>query len=55
MPTNTVTDAVCRLTKPSEKPQKLSNGHVLHLYISPKGAKTWRMAYRLNKKPQTGA
>ncbi len=53
MPTNTLTDAQCRRAAPLERAQKLFDGHGLHLYVSPKGAKTWRMSYRLDGKPQT--
>ena len=55
MPTNTLTDNQCRLVKPADKAQKLFDGHGLHLYVSPKGAKVWRVAYRLDGKPQTAA
>lgn len=34
--------------RPSEKPQKHSDGGGLHLFVSPSGGKLWRMAYRLN-------
>ncbi|MFV0676673.1 tyrosine-type recombinase/integrase [Variovorax sp. tm] len=53
MPTNTLTDTICKTAKPSEKPRKLFDGHGLHLFISPTGAKVWRMAYRVDGKPKT--
>lgn len=53
MPTNTLTDARCKAAKPTDKLQKLYDGHGLHLAITPKGAKVWRAAYRLDGKPQT--
>lgn len=53
MPTNSLTDHRCRSAKPADKPQKLFDGHGLHLVVTPKGAKVWRMAYRLDGKPQT--
>lgn len=53
MPTNTLTDHQCRTAKPGEKAVKLFDGHGLYLFISPTGAKVWRMAYRWFKKPQT--
>ncbi|MGE4371135.1 MAG: tyrosine-type recombinase/integrase [Burkholderiaceae bacterium] len=53
MPTNTLTDSQCRAAKPSEKGRKLFDGGGLHLYISPTGSKTWRLAYRFDGKPQT--
>lgn len=53
MPTNQLTDAKCRGIKPTDKAQKLFDGGSLFLYVSPKGAKVWRLAYRVNGKPQT--
>ncbi|WP_068634942.1 tyrosine-type recombinase/integrase [Thauera butanivorans] len=53
MPTNTLTDARCRAAKPGDKAIKLFDGGGLHLWISPKGAKVWRLAYRLAGKPKT--
>ena len=53
MPTNTLTDAKCKGAKPGPKPQKLFDGGGLHLFVSPTGAKTWRVAYRWAAKPQT--
>jgi integrase len=54
MPTvNNLTDNQCRQVKPGEKAQKLFDGHGLHLFVSPKGAKVWRVAYRVGGKPQT--
>ena len=53
MPTNSLSDAACKRATPGEKPQKLFDGGGLHLFVSPAGAKTWRVAYRLMGKPQT--
>jgi integrase len=53
MPTNNLTDARCKAAKPADKAQKLFDGGGLHLFISPAGAKTWRVAYRLAGKPKT--
>lgn len=53
MPTNTLTDAAIRGAKPAEKAQKLFDGGGLFLFVSPKGAKVWRLAYRVNGKAQT--
>jgi integrase len=53
MPTNKLTDAKCRAAKPSDKPLKLFDGEGLHLFVSPKGAKVWRVAFRVDGKPQT--
>jgi len=54
MPTaNTLTDAICKRAAPSDKPQKLFDGHGLHLFITPAGGKRWRMSYRFGGKPQT--
>ena len=53
MPTNTLTDARCKGAKPADKPYKLFDGGGLFLYVSPTGAKVWRIAYRVEGKPQT--
>ncbi len=53
MPTNSLNDARCRAAKSDGKPVKLFDGGGLHLYISPTGSKTWRLAYRVDGKPQT--
>lgn len=53
MPTNTLTDARCKAAKPSGKACKMFDGGGLHLYISPTGSKTWRVAYRVAGKPKT--
>lgn len=51
--TNTLTDAKCRLLKATDKPIKAFDGGGLHLYVTPAGAKVWRLAYRVDGKPQT--
>lgn len=51
--TNTLTDQKCKAAKPREKPYKVFDGHGLFLFVSPAGGKMWRMAYRLEGKPQT--
>jgi len=53
MPTNTLSDHQCRTAKPADKARKLFDGHGMFLYISPTGAKVWRVAYRVDGKPQT--
>jgi integrase len=53
MPTNTLTDHQCKGAKPGPKAKKLFDGHGLHLVVTPAGAKVWRMAYRMDGKPQT--
>lgn len=53
MATNTLSDTKCKAAKPGPKPVKIFDGHGLYLYVTPAGAKVWRMAYRLDKKPQT--
>lgn len=49
----TLTDAMCKSSKPKDKAYKLFDGGGLHLWISPKGAKVWRIAYRYQGKPKT--
>lgn len=53
MATNTLTDARCRAAKPGEKAYKLFDGGSMFLWVSPNGAKVWRLAYRLSGKPKT--
>jgi integrase len=53
--TNKLTDAALRKAKPRERPYKLFDGGSLYLFISPKGAKVWRLAYRVHGKPQTAS
>lgn len=45
-----LTDQKCRSVQPGEKPVKHFDAHGLHLLITPKGFKTWRMKYRFGGK-----
>lgn len=53
MPTDTLTDARCRAAKPQDRPYKLFDGGGMALWVSPTGAKAWRLHYRLDGKAQT--
>jgi integrase len=53
MAINSLTDAKCRGAKILDAPYKLFDGHGLHLYVMPSGAKTWRVAYRVAGKQKT--
>jgi integrase len=53
MPTNTLTDRRCKTEAAGDKPKKLFDGGGLHLFISTAGSKTWRLAYRIDGRPQT--
>lgn len=53
MPTNTLTDRQCKAEPAGDKPKKLFDGGGLHLYVSTTGSKTWRLAYRIDGRPQT--
>lgn len=53
MPTNTLTDARCRAAKPTERAYKLFDGGGLYLFVSPKGARVWRLAYRYDGAQRT--
>lgn len=54
MPTiNKLTDSQCRSFKSTDKPQKIFDGGGLYMFISPTGAKTWRLAYRIEGKAKT--
>ncbi len=41
-----LTDVVVRNAKPKEKPQKLTDGEGMFLYVHPNGGKYWRLQYR---------
>lgn len=45
-----LTDLKCKNTKPTDKPQKLSDAGGLYLHIMPNGSKYWRMKYRIHGK-----
>lgn len=53
MPTNTLTDRQCKAEVATDKPKKLFDGGGLHLFVSTTGSKTWRLAYRIEGRPQT--
>lgn len=46
-------DATIRAAKPAEKDRKLSDGGGLHLLVTRKGARLWRMNYRFAGKQKT--
>jgi len=48
-----LTDLAIRNAKPSTKPQKLSDGSNLYLFVSPAGGKLWRFNYRFLGKQKT--
>jgi integrase len=48
-----LTDIGIRKAKPRVKPYKMTDGGGLHLYVSPAGAKLWRMRYERDGKDQT--
>lgn len=50
MSTRPLTDTAVRNLKPAAKPYKKSDGGGLHLLVTPKGSKLWRMAYRFQGK-----
>lgn len=53
--TNNLTDSKCKAIKPTDKPQKISDGGGLFLYVTPQGSKLWRCAYRLDGRQQTAS
>lgn len=54
MPTvNKLTDHACRSAKPRERPYKLADGAGLALWVSPHGARVWRVYFRVQGRPQT--
>ncbi|MDO8350563.1 MAG: integrase arm-type DNA-binding domain-containing protein [Gallionella sp.] len=48
-----LTELEVKKAKPTEKPQKLSDGGGLFLLVQVNGGKYWRMAYRFNGKQKT--
>lgn len=48
-----LTDLSIKAAKPTEKRRKLPDGGGLHLEISPKGVRTWKMNYRFGDKQMT--
>lgn len=50
---NKLTDAFIKKLTATGKAAKHFDGNSLYLYLSPKGAKVWRMAYRVDGKAQT--
>ena len=52
MLTNKLNEAKCKAARADEKPVKLFDGGGLYVFVSPTGAKTWRVSYRLNGKAQ---
>lgn len=52
---NKLTDARLRSLKPGPKAKKHSDGAGLYLFVSPTGAKSWRVGYRLHGAEQTAA
>lgn len=53
MPTNRLSDAKCKAARLAGKDYKLFDGGGLFLWVSPKGSKVWRVAYRVAGKQQT--
>lgn len=53
MPTNKLLDSKIKAIAATAKAQKFFDGGGLFLFVSPKGAKVWRLAYRVNGKAQT--
>ena len=52
MLTNKLNEAKCKAARAADSPQKLFDGGGLYLFVSPTGAKSWRVSYRLNGKAQ---
>lgn len=51
--TNKLTDQRCRSARAGDRPRKLFDGEGLFLFVSPTGAKVWRLQYRRAGKQQT--
>jgi integrase len=50
-----LSDTACRNAKPGPSPAKLADGGGLYLFVSPQGAKLWRMDYRYLGKRRTAS
>ena len=50
-----LTDAQCRVAKPAQRVQKLSDGRGLFFQVMPAGSKLWRINYRFQAKQRTAA
>ncbi len=48
-----LTELAIKKAKPTEKPQKMTDGGGMYLLIQPTGAKLWRLDYRFNGKRKT--
>ncbi|RDS80908.1 DUF4102 domain-containing protein [Dyella monticola] len=48
-----LTDTAIRKAKPTDKPQKLSDGLGLYLLLNPNGSRWWRFDYRFDSKRKT--
>lgn len=48
-----LTDAQVRNAKPTDRPQKISDGGGLYLLVTPSGTKLWRLAYQFVGKQKT--
>lgn len=53
MPRNLLTDRHIRNATPRAKPYRLFDGDGLALWVSPTGARSWQLRYRLHDKEQT--
>jgi len=52
-PNAMLNDAKIRAAKPGPKAYKLADAHQLYLYVSPQGAKLWRMKFKFDGKEKT--
>jgi hypothetical protein len=48
-----LTDIKIRSLKPAATPRKASDGGGLHIVVTPRGSKLWRMAYRFDGRQKT--
>lgn len=50
-----LSDVMCRNARPEAKPQKLTDGKGLYLYVAPGGGKLWRCDYAFQGKRRTAS
>lgn len=48
-----LSDAACRKAKSTDKPQKLTDGGGMYLFVHPKGGRYWRLDYRFDGRRKT--
>jgi hypothetical protein len=53
MATDILTDSLIRKAKPSDKPQRLTDGRGMYMLLNPDGSRWWRLDYSVHGKRKT--